>query len=63
MIVKLIRPVPLVDRVASAGEFLDGDKLLERLVRERRAVFVQAPEGPEKPEAVKPRGRKNVPDV
>lgn len=40
MIVKLLKPTPLVDHVAHAGEFIDGDALLKRMVASGHAVLV-----------------------
>ena len=63
MIVKLLKPVPMIDRVINAGEYLDSEKIFVELVHTGRAELVEGklpdPAG-EKPEAEKnPETEKN----
>ena len=60
MIVKLLKPVPMIDRVINAGEYLDSEKIFVELVHTKRAELVEGklpnpanekPEAEEKPEA------------
>lgn len=54
MIVKLLKPVPMIDRVINAGEYLDSEKIFVELVHTGRAELVEGklPDSAgEKPEA------------
>ena len=50
MIVKLLKPVPMIDHVMQPGEIVDGDLLLQKLVKTGRAVYTDP--NPTKPNAV-----------
>ena len=41
MIVKLLKPVPMIDRVINAGEYLDSEKIFVELVHTGRAELVE----------------------
>ena len=37
MIVKIVKPTPMIDHVVEPGEVIDGDKLLQKLIDTGRA--------------------------